>query len=447
MAIDRSLLFAIQHLLFTTAMTIDEQLAYLRKGTVEIIREEELRAKLEKSARTGKPLRVKLGADPTAPDIHLGHTVVIRKLRAFQELGHTVIFLIGDFTGLIGDPSGKSATRPTLTREEINANAETYKQQIFKLLDPEKTEIRFNSEWMDKLGSDGFIRLAAHVTVKQILERDDFSKRLAAERPIALHELLYPLTQAYDSVALEADVELGGTDQKFNLLLGRNLQREYNQEAQICVIMPLLEGTDGLQKMSKSLGNYIGINESPHEMFGKTMSISDELMWRYYELLTDMRPEEIAMLRRAADSGEQHPRDIKVDLAKTIVADFHSPAEAQQAGEKFDQAFKFKEPQFDPWVVPWGRYKLVDLLVTTSLMGEKTLVDSKNAARRLIAQGGVYVNRERCTKPDFVIDLSPDLIPEPTILLQIGPRLFLKVRGANADEPSFPEPAVTEPAP
>src|SRR5258705_6086464 len=275
---------------YDKTMKIDEQLAYLRKGTTEIIREQELRAKLEKSAQTGKPLRVKLGADPTAPDIHLGHTVVIRKLRAFQELGHTVIFLIGDFTGLIGDPSGKSATRLQLTRAEINVNAETYKEQIFKLLDPAKTEIRFNSEWMDKLGSDGFIPLASHVTVQQILERDDFVERLAEERPVALHELLYPLTQAYDSVALEADVELGGTDQKFNLLLGRNLQREYQQEAQICVIMPLLEGTDGVQKMSKSLSNYIGINEPPQEMFGKTMSISDDLMWRYYELFTDRRP-------------------------------------------------------------------------------------------------------------------------------------------------------------
>src|SRR5687768_9143159 len=275
-------------------MTIDEQLAFLKKGTAEIIREEDLRAKLEKSARLNLPLIIKLGADPTAPDIHLGHTVVIRKLRAFQELGHTVVFLIGDFTGLIGDPSGKSATRPQLTREEINQNAETYKQQIFKLLDPEKTEIRFNAEWMDKLGSDGFIRLASHVTVKQILERDDFSKRLNEEKPIALHELLYPLTQAYDSVALQADVELGGSDQKFNLLMGRNLQREYQQEAQVAFITPLLEGTDGVQKMSKSLGNYIGINEPPAEIFGKVMSISDDLMWRYYELLTNLSLAEIA---------------------------------------------------------------------------------------------------------------------------------------------------------
>src|ERR1700754_513376 len=280
-----------------TIMTIDEQLSYLAKGTTEIIREAELRVKLKKSAKTGKPLRVKLGADPTAPDIHLGHTVVIRKLKAFQELGHTAIFLIGDFTGMIGDPSGKSATRPQLTREEINANAETYKRQIFKLLDPERTEIRFNSEWMDKLGSDGFLRLASHVTVKQIFESDDFQKRLAEEKPVALHELLYPLTQAYDSVALEADVELGGTDQKFNLLMGRNLQREYNQEPQVALITPLLEGTDGVHKMSKSLGNYIGINETPQEMFGKVMSISDEMMWRYYELCTHLTPEQIAGLR------------------------------------------------------------------------------------------------------------------------------------------------------
>src|SRR5213078_65207 len=257
-------------------------LAYLTKGAEETIRVGELRSKLERSARTAKPLKVKAGFDPTAPDIHLGHTVLIRKLKHFQKLGHTAIFLIGDFTGLIGDPSGKSATRPQLTREEINANAETYKQQIFKLLDPEKTVIDFNSRWMDSLGSAGFLRLASHVTVRQILERDDFQQRLAENRPLALHEVLYPLVMAYDSVALEADVELGGTDQKFNLLMGRNLQSEYNQEPQVAVVMPLLEGTDGVQKMSKSTGNYIGINEAPQEMFGKVMSISDELMWRYY---------------------------------------------------------------------------------------------------------------------------------------------------------------------
>ncbi|MGB8507746.1 MAG: tyrosine--tRNA ligase, partial [Pyrinomonadaceae bacterium] len=321
-------------------MTIDEQLAFLRQGTTEIIREDNLRAKLEKSERTGVPLRVKLGADPTAPDIHLGHTVVVRRLRAFQELGHTVIFLIGDFTGLIGDPSGKSATRPQLTREEINANAETYKKQIFKLLDPALTEIRFNSEWMDKLGPDGLIRLASHVTVKQILERDDFQKRLAEERPVALHELLYPLVQAYDSVALKADVELGGTDQKFNLLMGRNLQREYGQEPQVCIITPLLEGTDGVHKMSKSLGNYIGIDEPAPEMFGKIMSVSDELMWRYYELLTDLTASDIKWMRERASYGEDNPRDFKVGLAKRIIADFHSVADADAAEEEFNRVFK-----------------------------------------------------------------------------------------------------------
>jgi tyrosyl-tRNA synthetase len=403
-------------------MTIDEQLAYLRKGTVEIIREEDLRAKLEKSSRTNVPLRVKLGADPTAPDIHLGHTVVIRKLRAFQELGHTVIFLIGDFTGLIGDPSGKSATRPQLTREEIAQNAETYKTQIFKLLDPGKTEIRFNSEWMGKLGSDGFIRLASHVTVKQILERDDFSKRIKEERPIALHELLYPLTQAYDSVALRADVELGGTDQKFNLLMGRNLQREYEQEAQAAVIMPLLEGTDGVQKMSKSLGNYVGINEAPQEMFGKVMSVSDELMWRYYELLTDLRAEEIAALRQSAKAGERNPRDLKVELAKRIIADFHSQTEASAAEEEFNRIFKRKEAPDEIEIrdveagVSWP---LPQLLFKTGLAA------SVAEARRLIEQGGVRIGGVR--QPDTGTVFSIKRGEES--LVQVGKRRFLRVRG------------------
>jgi tyrosyl-tRNA synthetase len=404
-------------------MTIDEQLAYLRKGAVEVIREDDLRAKLEKSARTGTPLRVKLGADPTAPDIHLGHTVVIRKLRAFQELGHTVIFLIGDFTGLIGDPSGKSATRPQLTREEINANAETYKTQIFKLLDPEKTEIRFNSEWMDKLGADGFIRLASHVTVKQILERDDFARRLAEERPIALHELLYPLTQAYDSVALAADVELGGTDQKFNLLVGRNLQREYNQEPQVVITTPLLEGTDGVQKMSKSLDNYIGINEPPSEMFGKVMSISDELMWRYYELLTDLRVEEIKALRAEAETGGRNPRDIKVELAKRIITDFHSADEARRAEEEFNRVFKRKEmpENIEERAVAFGPWELKQLLV------EIGLASSKAEARRLIEQGGVSVDGERCDpKINQILPLNPD---KPGYDIKVGKRRFLRVRG------------------
>ncbi|HKE55243.1 MAG TPA: tyrosine--tRNA ligase [Pyrinomonadaceae bacterium] len=403
-------------------MTIDEQLSYLRKGTTEIIREAELRAKLERSVKTGKPLRVKLGADPTAPDIHLGHTVVIRKLRAFQELGHTAIFLIGDFTGMIGDPSGKSATRPQLTREEINANAETYKQQIFKLLDPEKTVIDFNSRWMDSLGSAGFLRLAGHVTVRQILERDDFQERLEQNRPLALHEVMYPLVMAYDSVALEADVELGGTDQKFNLLMGRNLQREYEQESQIVMITPLLEGTDGVQKMSKSLGNYIGINEPPQEIFGKIMSITDDLMWRYYELCTDLTPAQIASLREASEKGERNPRDIKADLGKRIVADFYSSSEAERAAQVFDQNFKFKQPEFEPLSVPKGRYKLVDLLIATNL------VPSKKEARRLIEQGGVSVNKERCTSHDLELDLSES---DRKVQLQIGKRQFLEVFGGN----------------
>src|SRR3982750_841186 len=260
-------------------MTIEEQISFLKKGAVDLIREEDLKAKLERSANTGKPLRIKLGLDPTAPDIHVGHTVVIRKLKAFQDLGHTVIFLIGDFTGMIGDPSGKNVTRPPLSRDEIDANAETYKTQMFKLLDPEKTELRFNGEWMDKFTTADFVRLCAKTTVKQILERDDFTKRMADEKPISLHELLYPLVQGYDSVALESDVELGGTDQKFNLLSGRNLQREYGQEEQVVITTPLLEGLDGVQKKSKSYGNYIGIDETASAMFGKIMSISDDLMW------------------------------------------------------------------------------------------------------------------------------------------------------------------------
>lgn len=402
-------------------MTIDEQLAYLAKGTTEVIREAELRAKLERSGKTGKPLRVKLGADPTAPDIHLGHTVVIRKLRAFQELGHIAVFLIGDFTGMIGDPSGKSATRPQLTREEIDANAETYKQQIFKLLDPEKTVIDFNSRWMDKLGSAGFLRLAAHVTVRQILERDDFQQRLDANRPLALHEVMYPLVMAYDSVALEADVELGGTDQKFNLLMGRNLQREYGQESQVVMITPLLEGTDGVQKMSKSLGNYIGINEPPQEIFGKVMSITDDLMWRYYELCTDLAPAAIASLRESTSVGQRNPRDLKADLAKRIVADFYSETEARKAEDEFNAMFRNKQTpeEIEERAIACGAWKLPKLLV------ELSLVSSMAEARRLIEQGGVYVEGERRTQTDFGIDLTADR----SFLIQLGKRRFVRVRG------------------
>ncbi len=403
-------------------MTIDQQLDYLRKGTVEIIREEDLRAKLTRSARTGVPLKVKLGADPTAPDIHLGHTIVIRKLRAFQELGHTVVFLIGVFTGMIGDPSGKSATRPPLTREEIEANAETYKRQIFKLLDPAKTIIDFNSRWMDEIGAAGLIRLASHVTVKQILERDDFQKRLAEERPIALHEIFYPLVQAYDSVALEADVELGGTDQKFNILMGRNLQREYAQEPQVAVITPLLEGTDGVQKMSKSLDNYIGIDEPPATMFGKIMSITDELMWRYYELSTDLTPAAIARRRAAAEDGERNPRDLKVELAKLVITDFHSAQAATDAEDEFNRIFKRKETPDDVEQrdIAATRWKLPRLLVETAL------APSMSEARRLIEQGGVRIDGERRAQPDEELELNAG----QTLLVQVGKRRFLRVRGA-----------------
>ncbi len=322
---------------------VDEQIAYIKKGAAEIIRESELRAKLEKSRVSGKPLRVKLGMDPTAPDLHLGHTVVLRKLKHFQDLGHIVIFLIGDFTGMIGDPTGRSATRPPLTREQIEQNAETYKAQVFKILDSEKTVIDFNSRWFSEFSAEDFIRLTAKYTVSQMLEREDFHKRFHEEKPIAMHELIYPLAQGYDSVALEADVELGGTDQKFNLLVGRELQRAYGQESQIVLTTPILEGLDGVNKMSKSLGNAVGIHEPPLEMYGKIMSISDEMMWRYYELLTDVSTAEIAKMKQDAASGAAHPMALKKDLARRIVADFHPGEAAEKAGEDWAKQFQERE--------------------------------------------------------------------------------------------------------
>lgn len=401
-------------------MTIAEQLEFLKKGTVDLIRVEDLRKKLERSAKTGKPLRVKLGLDPTAPDIHLGHTVVIRKLKAFQKLGHTIIFLIGDFTGMIGDPSGKNVTRPPLSREEIDANAETYKMQMFKLLDPDKTELRFNGEWMDKFTAADFVRLCAKTTVKQILERDDFTKRMADEKPISLHELLYPLVQGYDSVALEADVELGGTDQKFNLLMGRNLQREFAQEPQVIITTPLLEGLDGVQKMSKSLNNYIGIMEPPEEMFGKVMSISDELMWKYYELLTDLSVAEIVGLKSKCDSGDENPRNVKANLAKLIISDFHSAEASTAAEDDFNRRFVQKEipDEIEEKQLIAGSYKLADLLAETGLAA------SKGEARRLIEQGGVKVNGEKASAANADITITGD-----GILLQVGKRNFLRVNG------------------
>lgn len=399
-------------------MTIDEQLSYLKKGVVDLIREDDLRKKLAESEKTGKPLRVKLGVDPTSPDIHLGHTVVVRKLRAFQELGHTVIYLIGDFTAMIGDPSGRNVTRPPLSREEIEANAKTYREQVFKLLDPDKTEVRYNSEWMGKFDAADFIRLAARTTVRQILERDDFEKRMNNQQPISLHELLYPLVQGYDSVALEADVELGGTDQKFNLLSGRNLQREYSQEPQVVITTPLLEGLDGVQKMSKSYGNYIGIDEPAGEMFGKVMSISDELMWRWYELLTDLTPGEIENLKSRIENGE-NPRNLKVALAKLVIKDFHSQADADAAEDEFNRRFVQKEipDDIDEKTLAPGLHNLAQLLADTGLTA------SKGEARRLIEQGGVKVNGEKATAANADIDVSAD-----GVLLQVGKRKFLKVR-------------------
>ncbi len=399
---------------------IEEQLAHIRRGAVDIIREEELAEKLKRAQKTGKPLRVKAGFDPTAPDIHVGHTVLIRKMKHFQDLGHTPIFLIGDFTGLIGDPSGRSVTRKQLTKEEVLENAETYKQQIFKILHPEKTVIDFNTRWMSQLGSEGFIRLAARYTVARILEREEFTNRLKNQQPIAMHELLYPLVQGYDSVALEADVELGGTDQRFNLLVGRDLQREYGQEQQIVLTMPLLEGLDGVQKMSKSLGNYIGINEAPNEQFGKVMSISDDLMFRYYELLTDVPMAEIQKLRQEVVSGKRHPMQAKADLAVRIITDYHGAAAATAAREEFTRVFSKHEVPDDI------ETKEVSLnggvLRVAKLLSSLQLAPSTAEAQRLIESGAVHMNGERITSPKAEISAPGEY------LFKVGKRRFLKVK-------------------
>jgi tyrosyl-tRNA synthetase len=328
-------------------LPVDEQLDLLQKGAAEIIRVSDLRERLEESRKTGRPLRVKAGFDPTAPDLHLGHTVLLRKLRHFQQLGHTVIFLVGDFTSLIGDPTGKNVTRKALTREQIDEYAKTYQEQVFKVLDKDLTEVRYNSEWLGKLGYEATIRLASHFTVSQMLERDEFHKRFQAEQPISLHELLYPLMQGYDSVALESDVELGGTDQRFNLGAGRELQRHYGQKPQIILMTPIIEGTDGVQKMSKSLGNAIGINELPAEMYGKLMSINDDLMWKYYVFLTDLRQSEVDALQADVAGGKLHPMEAKKRLARSIVADFHGEAAALAADENWARMFQQKETAED----------------------------------------------------------------------------------------------------
>ncbi len=393
---------------------VDEQLAYLRKGAAEIIRESDLRERLEKLRQSGTPMRVKAGFDPTAPDLHLGHTVLMRKLKHFQDMGHTVIFLIGDFTGLIGDPTGRSVTRPPLSRQQIDENAETYKAQVFKILDRDKTEVRFNSEWLDKLGYEGIIRLAAKFTVSQMLEREDFHKRFMEEKPIALHELLYPLAQGYDSVALQADVELGGTDQKFNLLMGRELQRHYGQPPQIVLTTPLLEGTDGVQKMSKSYGNYIGITEPPTEMFGKVMSISDELMWRYYELVTDVSIADIERMKADVASGAAHPMKLKQELGKRIVADFHSPDAAEQAASDWSRMFQKDETpedlpvihvQFEEVAAPHASTTDGNLQVKLDkLLARTGLATSVTDGLRKVKQNAVKVDGE--LKTELVVALK-----------------------------------------
>jgi tyrosyl-tRNA synthetase len=401
-------------------MTLNEQLSYLTKGTVDVIRLDDLRAKLEDAAKSGRRLRVKAGFDPTAPDLHLGHTVLIRKMRHFQQLGHEVIFLIGDFTGLIGDPTGRNTTRPPLMPEQIAANAETYKTQIFKLLDPARTIIEFNARWMNAFTPQDFIRLTAKVTVAQLLERDEFSKRFSSGVPISLHELLYPLVQGYDSVALQADVELGGTDQKFNLLMAREIQRAFNQEPQVIMTTPLLEGLDGVSKMSKSLGNYIGITESPDDIYGKTMSVSDELMWRYYELLTDLTQPELEQLKRDVEVGNRHPRDVKSELARKLVADFHSQAEADRAEAEFTR--RFREHQAPSDIETRTIRSSAPKIRLTDLIVEQQLASSKAEARRLISQGGVRLNGERIVEPAFEIETT---IGEAQ--LQVGKLKFLKL--------------------
>lgn len=372
-------------------MTIDEQLTYLRKGMAEIIREEDLRERLMQSAKTGRKLRVKVGFDPTAPDLHLGHAVLLRKMKHFQDLGHTVIFLIGDMTGMIGDPTGRNVTRPPMTTGAIARNAETYKQQVFKILDPEKTEVRFNSHWLAPLKWEEVIRLTSKYTVARLLERDDFAKRYAANAPISLHELMYPLAQGYDSVALESDVEMGGTDQKFNLLVGRELQRDYGQPPQIVAMVPILEGLDGVNKMSKSLGNYIGITEAPDVMFRKVMQVSDVLMWRYYELLTDRSLAEIEGMKTS-----MHPMDAKVALGKIIVTDFHSAADAESAAAVFNAVVRRKEVPTDIDTVPEPPDVRVDGAIRVDkLLARLGLAESVSDAVRKIKAGAVQINGDK----------------------------------------------------
>lgn len=389
------------------------ELEQMQRGTVEIIGLDELKAKIGR----GKPLRVKAGFDPTAPDIHMGHTVLIQKLKHFQEMGHDVIFLIGDFTGMIGDPSGKSETRKKLTREAVLANAETYKRQIFKILDPEKTTVAFNSHWMDRFSASQFVELCSRYTVARMLERDDFSHRFSSGKPIAIHEFLYPLVQGYDSVALRADVELGGTDQKFNLLMGRVLQRDYGQQPQVIMTVPILEGLDGVQKMSKSLGNYIGIEDAPGEMFGKLMSVSDQLMWRYYELLSDLSLSRIARLRQDARQGLLHPKEAKASLAVELTSRFHGPEQGQAAREEFERVFSRKENPEDMSVFQVAHGQDRRVLAIMDIAG---LCPSRAEAKRLCRQGACTVDGEKILDPEHALNPGEYVV-------KVGKKRFLRV--------------------
>jgi len=400
-------------------LTIDEQIKLIQRGTVDVISIADLAEKLKKSSQTGVPLKVKAGFDPTAPDLHLGHTVLIQKMKHFQDLGHRICFLIGDFTGMIGDPTGKSETRKPLTREDVARNAETYKQQVFKILDPVKTEVVFNSSWLDKLSSQDFIRLASQLTVARMLEREDFKVRFENERPISIHEFLYPLIQGYDSVALEADVELGGTDQRFNLLMGRDLQRAWGQEPQVVITMPLLEGLDGVNKMSKSLGNYIGITESADDIYGKTLSLSDQLMFRYYELLSDRSSEEIEQLRDGIEKERLHPKAVKQQLARELTARFYDEQTAIRAEENFERVFKQKDlPDEIPELTMAAGQEPIWL---ARLLTEAGLVKGTGEARRMIQQNAVQVNGEKITDVETTVPVTGE------VLLRVGKRKFCRI--------------------
>lgn len=399
--------------------SVEEQIALIERGTVDLISRDDLVKKLTWSVETGQPLKIKAGFDPTAPDLHLGHTVLLQKLRHFQQLGHQIYFLIGDFTGLIGDPTGKSDTRPPLTREDVERNAETYKEQVFRILDPARTKVVFNSTWLGELSSYDMIRLASQLTVARMLERDDFKKRFESGRPISIHEFLYPLIQGYDSVALEADVELGGTDQLFNLLMGRDLQRSRGQEPQVVLTVPLLEGLDGVNKMSKSLGNYVGITDSPDDIFGKIMSISDELMFRYYELLSDLSIEEIQTLKEDMAAGRIHPKAVKMQLARELTARFHDPEAAVAAEKNFEQVFKRHEL---PDEIPEREIHVDDGEIwLPKLLLEAGLVKSTSDGRRMIKQNAVSVDGTKVTSVDTNITAQGE------VLLKVGKRKFCQV--------------------